>query len=405
MADPRCCHGNRDGSEHRMFVYGILWRISVFPVPTDHPHPVQKVDDIVGAASCSAAELQAFIDFIANFSPAIKFTYAISDTSVTFLDLKLSVVGDSIKSSLHFKETDSHNYLLYSSSHPPSCKNSIPFSQLLRAKRICSDQQEFKDTSDQMLGFFSERQYPTHVTTTAKQRVQRVDRATALHTSAQRSISERIPLVLPFHPSIHPIRRIILNNFKILTTDPSTKDIFKELPVTAYKRERNLNNHLVRASHPQPPPNFTPGTYSCKRSRCNTCPYVTNDTTTSIQGPKGSFKVKAHFNCTSTNIVYGIICKKCHILYIGETKRRLADRITEHIRSIRINSTGFPVAQHFNAPSICQLNDFSVTGLLHCNGSDYNRLIAENRIIFQLGTLFPLGLNTKFNAFVNSHWL
>ena len=105
------------------------------------------------------------------------------------------------------------------------------------------------------------------------------------------------------------------------------------------------------------------------------------------------------FTCISKNIVYGIISNRCNIIYIGETGRGLADRITEHIRSIRNNFYGFPVAQHFNHPSHCSLNHFSVTGIIHCNCSNVDRLIIENRNIFKLGTLSPLGLSTKFDAF------
>ena len=105
------------------------------------------------------------------------------------------------------------------------------------------------------------------------------------------------------------------------------------------------------------------------------------------------------FTCISKNIVYGIICKRCNIIYIGETGRRLTDIITEHIRSTRNNVSGFPVAQYFNPPSHYSRNDFSVTGIIHCNCSNSSRLNTENRIIFKLGTLSPLGLNTKFDAF------
>ena len=76
----------------------------------------------------------------------------------------------------------------------------------------------------------------------------------------------------------------------------------------------------------------------------------------------------------SKNIVHGNMCKRCNIIYIGETDRRLADRITEHIRSIRNNFSGFPVTQHFNPPSHCSLNDSSATGIIHCNCSNVNRL-------------------------------
>ena len=105
------------------------------------------------------------------------------------------------------------------------------------------------------------------------------------------------------------------------------------------------------------------------------------------------------FTCISKNIVYGIICKRCNIIYIGETGRRLADRITEHIRSVRNNFSGFPVAQHFNPPSHCSLNDFSVTGIIHCNCSNVNRLNIENRIILNLEPYLPWDLTQNLTHF------
>nr|XP_054767555.1 sulfotransferase 1C2A-like [Lytechinus pictus] len=44
---------------------------------------------------------------------------------------------------------------------------------------------------------------------------------------------------------------------------------------------------------------------------------------------------------------------------LGETKRRLADRVTEHLRSIRLNTPGLPVATHFNQPGHF-INDLQV---------------------------------------------
>ena len=109
---------------------------------TDYEHSTpmlykRYIDDIVGAASCPEEELKCFIDHVTNINPSIKYTYTISNNTVTFLDLQLTIDNNHIKSCVHFKHTDSHNYLLFSSSHPPSCKQSIPFSQLLRIKRCC----------------------------------------------------------------------------------------------------------------------------------------------------------------------------------------------------------------------------------------------------------------------------
>ena len=77
------------------------------------------------------------------------------------------------------------------------------------------------------------------------------------------------------------------------------------------------------------------------KAACNQ--FVTNCSAIHIKGPRGSFNVTEPFTCISMNIVYGIISKRCNIIYIGETGRRLADRFTEHICSIQNNFSGFPV--------------------------------------------------------------
>ena len=75
---------------------------------------------------------------------------------------------------------------------------------------------------------------------------------------------DHIPLTPPFHPSIYLLHRIIPKHYKALMTNQDTKDIFKLLPITSYKREHNLFNHLVCASEPQPPVLLNAGTYPCR---------------------------------------------------------------------------------------------------------------------------------------------
>ena len=104
------------------------------------------IDDCLGFSTCSRDSLLQFIDFMANYHPALKYTHCISDSSASFLDITIRLHPDrpSVTTSVFYKETDSHSYLLYSSSHPQACKDSIPYSQFLRLKRICSDKQDFE---------------------------------------------------------------------------------------------------------------------------------------------------------------------------------------------------------------------------------------------------------------------
>ncbi|KAJ8046845.1 hypothetical protein HOLleu_05657 [Holothuria leucospilota] len=225
---------------------------------------------------------------------------------------------------------------------------------------------------------------------------QGIDRASALAPKTDHTPTRRIPLVLSFHPSVTPIVRAIYRNVETLRHDPSTRDHFPEPPITAFRIEKNISKHLVRASQPQAVVPNTPGTFPCNRGRCNTCPVVSYDKNLSIVGPNNNrFNVHQHFTCTSANVVYVLVCKRCNILYVGETKRRLADRVTEHLRSIKQNLPGFPVATHFNPPSTCSIRDLMVSAAISCRGSDHDRLAAENRLIMKLGTLSPHGLNIR----------
>ena len=84
------------------------------------------IDDCLGTASCSRVELERFINFVNNFHPALQFTWEISETSVSSLDILVSINGNKLFTSVFYKPTDSHSYLLISSSHPNHTKRSIP---------------------------------------------------------------------------------------------------------------------------------------------------------------------------------------------------------------------------------------------------------------------------------------
>ena len=53
-----------------------------------------------------------------------------------------------------YKPTDSHYYLLHLSSRPQQVKNSIPFPQFFRLRRLCSDNSDFNSKCKEMSQFF-----------------------------------------------------------------------------------------------------------------------------------------------------------------------------------------------------------------------------------------------------------
>ena len=259
--------------------------------------------------SSSREELNRFITSVNSFHPALKYTWEISETSLAFLDIKdikVFISGNVLCTSVHYKPTDSHStsYLLHSSFHPSHVKNSIPYSQFLRLRRLCSDDSDFSqpNKSKEMCQFFKKRGYPASVIQAAHHRAQQIDRQSALQTS-QKEKNDRIPFTLSFYPHNNPVKAIILNNFKILQNDPETGAIFSQPLLISFKRDKNVGNFLVRSTFKTIE---KPGTFKCARLRYKTCPFVQN--ADKISGPKRSVKITDRFTCTSANVIYCITC-------------------------------------------------------------------------------------------------
>ena len=79
--------------------------------------------------------------------------------TVDFLDTTVFLANHQLRTDLFYKPTDSHNYLLYSSAHPNKCKDSIPYSQYLRIRRICSTISDYDRHMKMMTLHFLDRGY------------------------------------------------------------------------------------------------------------------------------------------------------------------------------------------------------------------------------------------------------
>ena len=65
----------------------------------------------------------------------------------------------------------------------------------------------------------------------------------------------------------------------------------------------------------------------------------------------------------------------------------------------RYQGGGFPVAKRFNLPENNQVHDMRVSVVRQVKGGTVTRQREERRLIFQLGTLVPKGLNIDFKFF------
>ena len=269
------------------------------------------IDDCFGVTSCSRQELDYFITSVNSFHPALKYTWVVSECCIAFSDINVSISGNRLSTSVHYKPTDSDSYLL--SSHPAHVKNSIPYSQFLRLRRLCSDDTDFSEKAEEMCQFFKTRGYPDPVIHNSKHREQSVHPQSA-SLSSHNKLEGRIPLTLTFHPYNISVKNIILKNFKLLQQDPPTAEIFAQPLLISYKRDKNLSHFLVKSTLKSA---YQPGTFKCARVRFRT--FISN--ASKISGLKRTVAITDHFLCISTNLICCITCTLSKKIYIDETGR------------------------------------------------------------------------------------
>ena len=173
---------------------------------------------------------------------------------------------------------------------------------LMQASRNSGD--FFVEKCEEMTTFFEDRGYPSDLLRNDRERVHSISGQEALEKRVRHS-EERIALVLTYHPLSSRIKHILLNNFNILMSNPTTAAIFPAPPIVAYRRHCSLRDLLVHTSDHCV--TDEPGTFACEHPRCRTCQYTTSDV--HVRGSKCSTTIREHFNCKSENIVYCISCR------------------------------------------------------------------------------------------------
>ena len=177
--------------------------------------------------------------------PTIKFEFEISQKQVNCLDKTVYIAANKeIKTKLYTKETDTHNYLHRKSVHPEKLKKTIPYGQALRIRRICTTEEDFDSGCKDLSNDFLKRGYTQDEVSTHIQKAKDVPRETTLISKEKQALT-RIPLVLTYNPTLPPIMESIKKHWHILQSDTSLREIFKELPITSYRRNKSIGDILV----------------------------------------------------------------------------------------------------------------------------------------------------------------
>ena len=209
---------------------------------------LRYIDDIFMIWPHGEDELQLFFTHMNNCTEHIKFTTETSRSEIAFLDtlVKLDVGG--ITTDLYSKPTDSHNYLYYNSAHPQRCKDSIPYSQFLRIRRICSSKQDFDKHVINLAGHFLRRKYPLDLIKDAALLARGKDRDTLLTPKEDKAADkDKVFLITTYHPDDQFVTNTARQNWPILGRNQATESLFHRKLTCGYRRPKNLRDLLCKA--------------------------------------------------------------------------------------------------------------------------------------------------------------
>ena len=195
---------------------------------------LRYIDDIFFIWCGTEESLKHFINFCntfaeqSNMKSTIKFTSHYSKSSVRFLDISVNLINSKVVTTLYTKPTASHDYLHRSSYHVQHILKSLPLSQFIRIRRICTNLSDYWKNTNEFIQHFKNRGYKENDLRKCAQAVSIRDREELL-TYKRKESSDRIPLVLTWHHKLHDLPNILHNQYNsMIKENPKMRAVFPE---------------------------------------------------------------------------------------------------------------------------------------------------------------------------------
>ena len=258
-----------------------------------------------------------------------------------------------------------------------------------------------------MLAFhFHQANYPTKLIQESFERAYLQERQALLQPKPYSNTGNKdnLYLITTYHPTFHEVNRIVIQNMDLLDRSSSSRPIIQTPLIRGFRRCRNLRDHLVRARLPPDQtgpndPNPDPPNSGCNRPFCIYCSKLDRSGSIISSTTNRRYRTRINITCRCTNLIYGIECRTCGKIYVGQTKRRIMDRLMEHFRNIRQQCQTHIVGRHYNSQGHGWLRDVRVYVLDFMPAHPESMVAAtmrnsvEKKWIFRLRSQVPIGLN------------
>ena len=269
------------------------------------------------------------------------------------MDTSLSLENGKVEVDLYKKKTSRNQYLLPASCHPKTTTQAIPFSLSLRIVRICTKQYQRDLRLSELKELLEARQYPKNLIERAIEKAKKIPRKVALLKVKPKNTENRPIFATKYDPRMPALAPMLAKHWRSMTnTNAHLKECFPQPPLTAYRRQQNLRDILIKSKLPPPPRKYpkreVKGMTKCEKS-CPSCPFIKEAKNIKID-KFSNWNINKKFTCESYNVVYLLECQKCGHKYIGSTKRKLKHRLAEHKGYIYNQVTNRATGAHWNLP-------------------------------------------------------
>lgn len=292
--------------------------------------------------------LQDFIKALNSLHPMIKYTIEVNVIKyvngirlkiLNFLDVKL-ILHESgrVEIDIHYKDTNSHDYLDFYSHHPDHTKKNIVYGLAKKIVEFVSNYTTEQQRLDELYEYLVACNYPP---TIVRKGIHNARLQGPAPNPAKKV--QTIPFISTFTSNLKSERIVKISNQLLQDSqDDRLKTAFNNSKVVlALKQPPNLLRQLSKAAFTsEPEPRKEIGIFTCGRSICDICTFYLQPCKSFLTSNGTEWFVNSHITCHSKFVIYFLKCLSCQEkeTYSGQTNH-LRNRTNNHISGCRTGRT------------------------------------------------------------------
>ena len=162
-----------------------------------------------------------------------------------FLDVMVWNKAGKIEIDIFYKETDSKQYLLFSSCHSRYTKNNIPYNLARRLKTTISEQNVLINRMKELKSFLLKQNYPETLIDGGLEKTMNLDKQLNIKNCKKETGDPVIPYISTNNPELPGIYNVIKFNLPILHEDAKMTSILSKFKMIKSKGQPKHLKHIL----------------------------------------------------------------------------------------------------------------------------------------------------------------